>query len=112
MTSHLIYIAMRLETFELVMLTSKWHPNLVSILIYYHVSNKHGLLNANPSRLSNRFRIAAVYSNNDNKVGPNSDKFILQKETAMKRPTFVPVVITAAPHNSTSVVLRWKVFYI
>ncbi|CAG7724534.1 unnamed protein product, partial [Allacma fusca] len=55
-----------------------------------------------------RFRIAAVYSNNDNKVGPNSEKFVLQKDATMRRPIYVPVVTTAAPHNTTTILLQWK----
>lgn len=56
-----------------------------------------------------RFRIAAVYSNNDNKVGPNSEKFLLQKDATMRRPMHAPIITNAVPHNTSAILLRWKV---
>lgn len=56
-----------------------------------------------------RFRIAAVYSNNDNKVGPNSEKFVLQKDATMRRPMHSPVITNAVAYNTTAILLKWKV---
>lgn len=56
-----------------------------------------------------RFRIAAVYSNNDNKVGANSDKFVLQKDATMRRPMYAPIITNAVPHNMSAILLKWKV---
>lgn len=58
--------------------------------------------------LVGRYRIAAVYSNNDNKSGPTSDKFGLTKESSSRRPSFAPVITNALPYNNSAIVLRWK----
>lgn len=55
-----------------------------------------------------RFRIAAVYANNDNTLGPNSRRFLLKKTTTMKRPPFSPTIIRLIPQGPTSVKLEWQ----
>jgi hypothetical protein len=57
-----------------------------------------------------RFRIAAVYSNNDNKNSPTSEKFHLRKLDFDKRnPLPIPLVTKTETINSTSVKIYWKV---
>ncbi|RZC36440.1 interference hedgehog-like [Asbolus verrucosus] len=56
-----------------------------------------------------RFRIAAVYSNNDNKNSPNSEKFHLRKLDFDKRnPLPIPLITKTETINSTSVKIYWK----
>jgi hypothetical protein len=56
-----------------------------------------------------RFRIAAVYSNNDNKNSPTSEKFHLRKLDFDKRnPLPIPLVTKTETINSTSVKIYWK----
>lgn len=55
-----------------------------------------------------RFRIAAVYSNNDNKLGPNSAKFILHKEPPMKKPSAGPMIAHAEAASPSAITLNWK----
>ena len=55
-----------------------------------------------------RFRIAAVYSNNDNKLGPNSGRFILEKEQPKKKPTYSPVIEVAEAVSQSAVMIQWK----
>ncbi|KAK9870090.1 hypothetical protein WA026_006184 [Henosepilachna vigintioctopunctata] len=56
-----------------------------------------------------RFRIAAVYSNNDNKLSNNSDKFHLRKMDfdIDDKPT-VPLITHTEPVNTTAVKIYWK----
>lgn len=59
-----------------------------------------------------RFRIAAVYSNNDNTISQNSDKFHLRKLDFDKRnPLPVPLLTHTEPINSTTVKIYWKVIF-
>jgi hypothetical protein len=62
------------------------------IYIYYH-----------------RFRIAAVYSNNDNKLGPNSGKFVLEKEPPKRKPAFSPLIDTAEAVSPSAIMIHWMV---
>lgn len=50
-----------------------------------------------------------MYSNNDNKVGDKSQKFILRKDASMRRPVYVPVITNAVAYNDTAILLSWKV---
>ena len=59
-----------------------------------------------------RFRIAAVYSNNDNKLGPNSGRFLLEKEQPKRKPAFGPVIEVAESVSRSAVEIQWKVHYI
>lgn len=55
-----------------------------------------------------RFRIAAVYSNDDNKLGPNSAKFILYKDPPMKMPAVAPQIIHAEAASPSAITLEWE----
>ncbi|CAH1098676.1 unnamed protein product [Psylliodes chrysocephalus] len=56
-----------------------------------------------------RFRIAAVYSNNDNKLSPNSDKFHLKKlDFDVRNPLPTPIIIQTETINTTSVKIYWN----
>ncbi|CAG2106312.1 unnamed protein product [Medioppia subpectinata] len=57
-----------------------------------------------------RFRIAAVYSNNDNKLGPNSIKFTLFKDPPMKKPLNGPVIIHAEPVSPSAITMKWDYY--
>lgn len=57
-----------------------------------------------------RFRIAAVYSNNDNKLSNNSERFYLRKmdfDEDTKPPA--PLITHTEPINTTAVKIYWKV---
>ncbi|XP_030376936.1 interference hedgehog [Scaptodrosophila lebanonensis] len=54
-----------------------------------------------------RFRIMAVYSNNDNKESMKSSKFFLQRGAALK-PLPVPELVQIEEHSQTAVVLHWR----
>ena len=58
-----------------------------------------------------RFRIVAVYSNNDNKQGPNSARFTLEIVPAMRPrvPSNRPVIVEAKPLRSDSIQIKWQV---
>ncbi|XP_030377959.1 interference hedgehog [Scaptodrosophila lebanonensis] len=53
-----------------------------------------------------RFRIIAVYSNNDNKEGPTSPKFFLQRGAA-KSNLPVPELRDVEPYSESAVMLHW-----
>nr|XP_045619920.1 interference hedgehog-like isoform X2 [Procambarus clarkii] len=55
-----------------------------------------------------RFRIAAVYANNDNKLGPNSRRFHLEKDLTIQRPAYPPTIVEQIPQGPTSVKLVWQ----
>ncbi|XP_066944027.1 interference hedgehog-like isoform X1 [Macrobrachium rosenbergii] len=55
-----------------------------------------------------RFRIAAVYANNDNKLGPNSKRFLLEKDLTVQRPTYPPTIVSLLPQGPTAVKLEWE----
>ncbi|XP_023017574.2 interference hedgehog isoform X2 [Leptinotarsa decemlineata] len=56
-----------------------------------------------------RFRIAAAYSNNDNKLSANSDKFHLKHlDFDMKNPLPIPLITHTETVNTTSVKIHWK----
>lgn len=57
-----------------------------------------------------KFRIAAVYSNNDNKLSPNSEKFHLKRmDFDTKNPLPIPVIKYTEPVNATSAKIHWEV---
>lgn len=55
-----------------------------------------------------RFRIAAVYANNDNKLGKNSKKFSLKEDLTMQRPVYPPKIVRLLPLSPTMVRLEWE----
>jgi len=55
-----------------------------------------------------RFRIAAVYSNNDNKLGPNSARFHLHKSNN-KNPLPPPILMHAEAVSPTAIKICWQV---
>lgn len=60
--------------------------------------------------LFKRFRIAAVYSNNDNKLGHSSDKFHLQRGVQLgpaKSHLAAPRLAKIEPVSETEIVLHW-----
>ncbi|XP_034474775.1 interference hedgehog [Drosophila innubila] len=56
---------------------------------------------------SYRFRIMAVYSNNDNKESNTSGKFFLQSGAALA-PLAVPELVSIEDYSETAVVLHWR----
>lgn len=54
-----------------------------------------------------KFRIIAVYSNNDNRQGPKSDKFVLLKDPPMKRPPSGPQIYRAEAISQSAILLGW-----
>ncbi|UXI19913.1 hypothetical protein NH340_JMT05856 [Sarcoptes scabiei] len=57
-----------------------------------------------------RFRIAAVYSNDDNKNGKSSNKFVFQKDPLIKRPIHPPTILNASSLSSNEIVVVWEYF--
>ncbi|XP_071549022.1 interference hedgehog-like isoform X2 [Panulirus ornatus] len=55
-----------------------------------------------------KFRLAAVYANNDNKPGPNSRRFRLEKDLTIQRPAYPPTITRLIPLGPTSVKLEWQ----
>ncbi|XP_037278778.2 interference hedgehog [Rhipicephalus microplus] len=55
-----------------------------------------------------RFRIVAVYSNNDNKNGPNSIKFLLHKDPPKRKPMQGPIIRRVKAESSTAITLFWE----
>lgn len=59
-----------------------------------------------------KFRIAAVYSNNDNKISPHSQKFLLDRQDFfLRNPLPVPKLTHTEPINSTAIKIYWEVSY-
>lgn len=57
-----------------------------------------------------RFRIAAVYSNNDNKLSPTSDRFHLKRlDFDDKNPLPIPIITHTETVNTSSVKVFWEV---
>lgn len=57
-----------------------------------------------------KFRIAAVYSNNDNKLSPTSDRFHLKRlDFDVKNPLPIPLITHTETVNTTSVKVFWTV---
>lgn len=58
-----------------------------------------------------RFRIAAAYSNNDNKLGSTSGKFLLQRGSELgpaRSHLIAPKLETVEPVSETAIVLHWQ----
>nr|CAH0100959.1 unnamed protein product [Daphnia galeata] len=55
-----------------------------------------------------KFRIAAVYSNNDNKLGPNSNRFLLEKEAPKRKPGYSPLIEIAEAVSQSAIMIQWK----
>lgn len=55
-----------------------------------------------------RFRIAAVYTNNDNKLGPNSSRFVLDKDQPRRKPGFSPIIEVAEAVSQSAIMIQWK----
>lgn len=59
-----------------------------------------------------RFRIAAVYSNNDNKLGPNSARFHLHRGSpALKTHLNTPVLTNTEAVSPSAIEIHWQVCY-
>ncbi|XP_074596194.1 interference hedgehog-like [Brevipalpus obovatus] len=56
---------------------------------------------------SYKFRIVAVYSNNDNRDGPSSERFTLLKNPPIQKPLSAPKIIHALPESPSSIRLSW-----
>lgn len=54
-----------------------------------------------------KFRIAAVYSNSDNRLSPNSLKFHLLKDPPIKKPSHGPVITSAESISPSAILLKW-----
>ncbi|GBN94973.1 Interference hedgehog, partial [Araneus ventricosus] len=54
-----------------------------------------------------RFRIAAVYSNHDNKAGPISVKFVLHKDPPIEKPSIGPIITYAEAVSPSAIALHW-----
>ena len=55
-----------------------------------------------------QFRLLAVYSNNDNRQGPNSGRFTLES----RRPqtlTTAPVIVEVLPQSPNNISVKWQV---
>uniref|UniRef100_A0A6B0VFN9 Putative receptor mediating netrin-dependent axon guidance n=1 Tax=Ixodes ricinus TaxID=34613 RepID=A0A6B0VFN9_IXORI len=55
-----------------------------------------------------RFRIVAVYSNNDNKNGPNSIKFMLHKDPPKRKPIQGPIIKHVKAESPSAITLFWE----
>lgn len=55
-----------------------------------------------------RFRIAAVYANQDNKMGPSSAKFTLHKDPPVKKPESGPSITLAEAVSQSAITLHWS----
>ena len=88
------------------------------------VSTVRLLLNAHPivciSKLTKiyflvggtyKFRVVAVYINNDNKQGPNSARFKLEIAPALRplAPSNRPMILTAKPLSYGTIQITWRV---
>ncbi|KAK3853859.1 hypothetical protein Pcinc_039621 [Petrolisthes cinctipes] len=55
-----------------------------------------------------RFRMAAVYTNHDNKPGPTSRRFLLEASQHLQRPISPPTITSLVPLGPTTVSLAWQ----
>jgi len=57
------------------------------------------------------FRLVAVYSNNDNKHGRNSDRFFLSSSSVARSrgPSSAPVIVDIQALSDTVISVRWQV---
>lgn len=68
--------------------------------------NTYFVQNLKPG-LTYRFRVMAVYANNDNRDGP-SGEFSLDKKPNLILTSVAPTIIRAEPESSTTIQLYWK----
>ncbi|CAL4071445.1 unnamed protein product, partial [Meganyctiphanes norvegica] len=54
-----------------------------------------------------KFRIAAVYTNQDNNIGPISKRFLLEKDPTMSPPLYPPNVTSVERLTPMSIQLKW-----
>ncbi|XP_054723888.1 interference hedgehog-like [Uloborus diversus] len=83
---------------------AEWMTVDEDIAAHIHSYAVTGLL----SGVKYRFRVAAVYSNNDNKSGPISSPFMLSKEPLMEKPSSGPTIVFAEPESPSAITLKWK----
>lgn len=69
------------------------------------VVNSYEVTGLKPERWY-RFRIAAVYSNNDNQLGHTSDKFLLER--GVHRHLAAPKLTRIEPISTTAIILHWE----
>jgi len=57
------------------------------------------------------FRLVAVYSNDDNKHGRNSDRFFLSSSLPARSrgPSSAPLIVDVQPVSDTAISVRWQV---
>ncbi|CAG0883608.1 unnamed protein product [Darwinula stevensoni] len=55
-----------------------------------------------------KFRIAAVYSNNDNRLGKKSGKYTLSQIPADKKPSIAPSIVSLEAISSTIIAVNWE----
>ncbi|XP_059474778.1 interference hedgehog-like [Neocloeon triangulifer] len=55
-----------------------------------------------------KFRISAVYSNNDNMQGHNSARFHLQKEPTTKKPLYAPTITYGEAASTSAITIKWE----
>lgn len=69
----------------------------------------YDVINLKPDHIY-RFRIAAVYSNNDNKLSPTSDRFHLKRlDFDVKNPLAIPFITHTETVNVSTVKVFWEV---
>lgn len=56
---------------------------------------------------SYRFRIAAVYANDDNKIGKSSKSFTVQNNTKVKAPVHSPTILNASSFTDNEITVKW-----
>lgn len=69
--------------------------------------NTYSVVGLNPNA-TYRFRIAAVYSNDDNKNGKSSNKFHFTLDPLVRKPTNPPIILNAASINTSTVQIQWE----
>ncbi|XP_026313714.1 interference hedgehog-like [Hyposmocoma kahamanoa] len=80
----------------------QWHTESTEIPSHIYA---YEILNLIPDR-AYKFRVAAVYSNQDNKSGKSSNKFYLHRGTPVKPPR-APVLTKAVALSTESIRLNW-----
>lgn len=85
---------------------SKGDWNTVDEDIPPHI-NTYAVVGLNPNA-TYRFRIAAVYSNDDNKNGKSSNKFHFKQDPLIRKPSHPPIILNAVSMNSTEILIQWK----
>ena len=55
------------------------------------------------------FRLAAVYSNSDNRHGPNSERFLVEAPDKSKPPAFGPIIVELKAVSPNALSVSWQV---